>query len=140
VAARCGWFSDRSVCYLASGRPVIAQETGFSRLLPTGAGLFAFETADEVLARIEALNSGYERAARAGSAHPGRRALRLGQGADPAARARRVHNVSWQIVTRRWKMLSERRQYGDGQKQYDPGSGYGAGYQRSLPALRGAAC
>ena len=65
VAVRCGWFSERSVCYLASGRPVIAQETGFSRLLPTGAGLFAFETADEVLARIEALNSGYERHARA---------------------------------------------------------------------------
>jgi hypothetical protein len=66
VAARCGWFSERSVCYLASGRPVIAQKTGFSRFLPTGAGLFAFETADEVLlAIIEALNSGYERHARA---------------------------------------------------------------------------
>src|SRR5215471_17529139 len=33
VAARCGWFSDRSICYLASGRPVLAQETGFSRFL-----------------------------------------------------------------------------------------------------------
>ena len=50
VAARCGWFSDRSVCYLASGRPVIAQETGFSPFLPVGAGLFAFETIDDVLA------------------------------------------------------------------------------------------
>lgn len=65
VAARCGWFSDRSVCYLASGRPVIAQETGFSRFLPTGAGLFAFETAEEVLASIEALSGNYERHARA---------------------------------------------------------------------------
>jgi hypothetical protein len=68
VAARCAWFSDRSVCYLASGRPVIAQETGFSRFLPTGAGLFSFETHDEVLASIDALERDYEghsRAARA---------------------------------------------------------------------------
>jgi hypothetical protein len=64
VDARCGWFSDRSVCYLASGRPVIAQETGFSRFLPTGAGLFAFETADEVIANIEEMNRDYERHAR----------------------------------------------------------------------------
>ena len=64
VAARCGWFSDRSVCYLASGRPVIAQETGFSRFLPTGQGLFAFETEDDVLAAIEALRTDYARHAR----------------------------------------------------------------------------
>jgi hypothetical protein len=68
VAARCGWFSDRSVCYLASGRPVIAQETGFSDFVPAGAGLFAFETIDEVLASIEALNGDYERHARAARA------------------------------------------------------------------------
>lgn len=65
VASRCGWFSDRSVCYLASGRPVIAQETGFSRFLLTGRGLFAFETADDVLAAIEELNRDYPRHARA---------------------------------------------------------------------------
>ncbi len=68
VAARCGWFSDRSVCYLASGRPVIAQETGFGRFLPVGAGLFAFETIDEALASIEALNGDYDRHARAARA------------------------------------------------------------------------
>ncbi len=68
VAARCGWFSDRSACYLASGRPVIAQETGFSRFVPTGAGLFAFETAEEVIASIEEMNRGYERHARAARA------------------------------------------------------------------------
>ena len=68
VAARCGWFSDRSVCYLASGRPVIAQETGFGRFLPTGAGLFAFETSDEVLASIETINHDYARHARAARA------------------------------------------------------------------------
>ena len=41
MLSRCGWFSDRSACYLASGRPVIAQETGFSRFLPTGEGLLS---------------------------------------------------------------------------------------------------
>jgi hypothetical protein len=59
VESRCGWFSDRSTCYLASGRPVIAQETGFSRVLPTGEGLFAFETTDDVLAAVDALNADY---------------------------------------------------------------------------------
>jgi hypothetical protein len=68
VAARCGWFSDRSICYLASGRPVLAQETGFSRFLPTGEGLFAFETTDDVLAAIEELNRDYLRHARAARA------------------------------------------------------------------------
>lgn len=65
VAARCGWFSDRSACYLASGRPVLAQDTGFSRFLPTGSGLFAFDTQDDVLAGIDALQSDYAGHARA---------------------------------------------------------------------------
>jgi hypothetical protein len=47
VASRSGWFSDRSACYLASGRPVVAQETGFSEFLPTGEGLLAFSTTDQ---------------------------------------------------------------------------------------------
>lgn len=54
---KTGWFSDRSAAYLASGRPVVLQETGFSDALPTGAGLFAFSTLDEAaeaIARIEA--------------------------------------------------------------------------------------
>jgi hypothetical protein len=59
VNSRCGWFSDRSLCYLASGRPVIAQETGFSTLLPVGAGLFAFETAADVVKAAEALKADY---------------------------------------------------------------------------------
>jgi hypothetical protein len=42
VVSASGWFSDRSACYLASGRPVVAQDTGFSRFLPTGRGLLAF--------------------------------------------------------------------------------------------------
>ena len=48
VAARCGWFSDRSVCYLASGRPVVAQDTGFGEWLPAGEGVLAFSDADGV--------------------------------------------------------------------------------------------
>jgi hypothetical protein len=59
VKSKCGWFSDRSVCYLASGRPVIAQETGFSRYLPAGEGLFAFESIDEAVLSIDAMNSDY---------------------------------------------------------------------------------
>src|SRR5678815_146194 len=64
VASRCGWFSDRSLCYLASGRPVIAQETGFSRYLPTGEGLFAFNNSDDVLKAIEELQRDYSRHAK----------------------------------------------------------------------------
>lgn len=63
--SRCGWFSDRSVCYLASGRPVLAQETGFSKWLPAGEGLFAFQNMDEALAGIDAMNADYARHARA---------------------------------------------------------------------------
>jgi hypothetical protein len=64
AASRCGWFSDRSVCYLASGRPVVAQETGFSRFLPTGEGLFSFETEDDALAGIESVVRDYPRQSR----------------------------------------------------------------------------
>jgi hypothetical protein len=55
VASRSGWFSDRSTAYLASGRPVIAQETGFSEVLPTGVGLLAFSTAGEAAAAVAAV-------------------------------------------------------------------------------------
>jgi hypothetical protein len=55
VASRSGWFSDRSACYLASGRPVVAQETGFSDFLPTGEGLLAFTSAAEAAAAVGAL-------------------------------------------------------------------------------------
>jgi hypothetical protein len=65
ATARCGWFSDRSICYLASGRPVVAQETGFSRFLPTDEGLFAFETEDDVLSAVDAIAGDYARQARA---------------------------------------------------------------------------
>lgn len=68
VAARSGWFSDRSACYLASGRPVVAQDTGFSARLPTGEGLIAFETVDGAAAAVEAVRADYPRHARAARA------------------------------------------------------------------------
>ncbi len=55
VRPNSGWFSDRSVCYLAAGRPVITMRTGFSKFYPVGAGLFEFSTMDEVLAGVEAV-------------------------------------------------------------------------------------
>jgi hypothetical protein len=67
VRSNSGWFSDRSACYLAAGRPVVTMRTGFSKFYPVGAGLFEFSTMDEVLAAIEAINldySGHSRAAR----------------------------------------------------------------------------
>jgi hypothetical protein len=68
VRLRSGWFSERSACYLAAGRPVVTQDTGFATVLPTGAGLFAFNTMDEILAAFEAINSDYERHSRAARA------------------------------------------------------------------------
>ncbi len=59
VRPRTGWFSDRSVCYLAAGRPVITQETGFSKFVPSGKGLFGFTTMDDALAAIDAVESDY---------------------------------------------------------------------------------
>jgi hypothetical protein len=66
VLSRCGWFSDRSACYLAAGRPVLAQDTGFPRYLPTGEGLLAFDGVEDAVAGIEEIRSAYER--HAGSA------------------------------------------------------------------------
>jgi len=57
VNSRSGWFSDRSACYLASGRPVAAQETGFGEVLPVGEGLLSFTTVDEAAAAVEAIRS-----------------------------------------------------------------------------------
>jgi hypothetical protein len=64
VASRCGWFSDRSACYLASGRPVLAQDTGFAAGLPAGDGLLAFSSVDDALAGIEEIAGDYRRHAR----------------------------------------------------------------------------
>jgi hypothetical protein len=68
VRLRSGWFSERSACYLAAGRPVVTQDTGFSSVLPTGEGLFAFNNTEEILAAFDAINTDYERHSRAARA------------------------------------------------------------------------
>jgi hypothetical protein len=65
VRLRSGWFSERDACYLASGKPVVAQDTGFSNIIPTGSGLFAFHSAADALAGIEQINADYARHCRA---------------------------------------------------------------------------
>lgn len=65
VQTRSGWFSERSACYLASGRPVLAQDTGLEGLLPLGEGLLTFSTPDEAAAGVEAIAADYGRHARA---------------------------------------------------------------------------
>jgi hypothetical protein len=65
VASRSGWFSDRSACYLASGRPVVAQDTGFGRRLPTGVGLLTFSTPAEAIEALERVDADYARHAAA---------------------------------------------------------------------------
>jgi hypothetical protein len=61
VSTNSGWFSDRSAEFLASGRPVITQETGFSRWLDAGAGLLAFNSPDEARDAIGRVCADYER-------------------------------------------------------------------------------
>ena len=61
VRLRSGWFSDRSACYLAAGKPVVTQDTGFGAVLPTREGLFAFTTVDEAAEALAEIESDYER-------------------------------------------------------------------------------
>jgi hypothetical protein len=60
VAMRTGWFSCRSACYLAAGRPVVVQDTGFRSIIPCGAGLLAFQTAEEAVAALELAEADHE--------------------------------------------------------------------------------
>jgi hypothetical protein len=68
VRLKSGWFSERCACYLAAGRPVVAQDTGFGTVIPTGEGLFAFNTSEEALAAIEMINGDYQKHSRAAHA------------------------------------------------------------------------
>ena len=63
-----GWFSERAACYLATGKPVITQSTGFENVLPTGTGLFAFRDMDEIGGAIETIESDYGAACRSARA------------------------------------------------------------------------
>jgi hypothetical protein len=64
VRTRSGWFSDRSVCYLAAGRPVITQRTGFEKFIPIGVGLLAFDDAEEATDAVRAVNADYSKHAK----------------------------------------------------------------------------
>lgn len=68
VAGSAGWFSCRSACYLAAARPVVVEDTGFSAVLPTGEGLFAFRDLDEAAAAIVEVEAHYPRHAAAARA------------------------------------------------------------------------
>jgi hypothetical protein len=68
VRLRTGWFSDRSAYYLAASKPVITQDTGFGKILPTGEGLFSFNSMEEIIAAFEAIQSDYKRHSRAARA------------------------------------------------------------------------
>ena len=61
VAARSGWFSERTCCYLASGRPAVVADTGWREWLPEGEGLFAYRTADEAAAALELIREDPDR-------------------------------------------------------------------------------
>ena len=65
VETNSGWFSDRTAHYLASGRPALVQETGFSRNVPVGEGLLAFRTPDEAAAAAGVIADDYQRHSRA---------------------------------------------------------------------------
>ena len=65
VATQSGWFSDRSGCYLASGKPVLAQDTGLSSLYPVGEGLLTFTSLEGAIAGVEEISRNYSRHARA---------------------------------------------------------------------------
>jgi hypothetical protein len=62
------WVSDRTLCYLASGRPVVVQDTGPSRVLPDGEGMFRFSTLEQAAAALAAVNADYARHSRAARA------------------------------------------------------------------------
>jgi hypothetical protein len=68
VRLRSGWFSERDACYLASGKPVVAQDTGFGCALPTGEGLFAVRDVEEAAEAVAAIRADYRRHARAARA------------------------------------------------------------------------
>jgi hypothetical protein len=68
VETNSGWFSDRTTRYLASGKPALVQDTGFSRNIPVGEGLLAFRTLDEAVAGAERIARDYENHCRAARA------------------------------------------------------------------------
>jgi hypothetical protein len=68
VRLNTGWFSDRTACYLAAGRPVIIQETGFTRNYGRNAGLLSFRSLDEIVDAVKTINADYAKHSRAARA------------------------------------------------------------------------
>jgi hypothetical protein len=68
VRLSTGWFSDRSACYLAAGRPVITQETGFTKNYGSKEGLLSFQTVDEIADAVRKINADYAKHSRAARA------------------------------------------------------------------------
>jgi hypothetical protein len=68
VKTRGGWFSDRTACFLASGKPVLVQDTGLGRLYPVGEGLLTFRRIEEAEAGVASIVNGYAAHARAARA------------------------------------------------------------------------
>jgi hypothetical protein len=68
VVGQSGWFSGRSACYLAAGRPVVVQDTGFTTVVPVGEGILAFRTVEEAAAGIREVRENYVRHAEAARA------------------------------------------------------------------------
>ena len=69
---RSGWFSDRSACFLAAGRPVITQDTGFGKFIPTGEGLFSFTNMEDIVTALDIINHDYEKHSRTARSIAGR--------------------------------------------------------------------
>jgi hypothetical protein len=65
IKLQTGWVSDRTVCYLASGKPVVVQDTGPSAFLPSGQGMFRFSTAQEAADALAIINGDYKKHCRA---------------------------------------------------------------------------
>lgn len=65
VESQCGWFSDRTECYMAAGRPAVVQDTNFATRIPAGEGLFAWKTADDAIEALLAVEADYDRHSRA---------------------------------------------------------------------------
>src|SRR5699024_6766846 len=65
VKANTGWFSGRSACYLASGKPVIVQDTKWTKYIPSGEGLFGFDTKENASDALDEVVTNYEKHCRA---------------------------------------------------------------------------
>ena len=98
VANRSGWFSDRTECYLASGRPALVQDTGWTAHLPSGDGLLAFSTLDEAIAGIDRINARLRPRTRGAA-----------RARSPASTSTRTRRAPDSCLARTWRCAHENR-------------------------------